>query len=87
REIAQSLITSKYIAIGSYMRRLRARKNSKVAIKAGARKIAAAFYNLLTNGSAYIEQGIEKYQEQIMLKEKKTLERLINKYNVKVLDY
>lgn len=87
REIAQSLMNSKYVAIGSYMRRLRARKNSKVAIKAGARKIAAAFYNLLTKGSAYIEQGIDKYQEQIKWREERLLKKLMLKYDVKSIDY
>ncbi len=55
KEIAQSLINSKYIAIGSFIRKLKARKDSAIAIKAGARKLAIAYYNALTKGIEYVE--------------------------------
>lgn len=56
RGVAQALLNSKHIAIGSFMRRIRARKDSRIAVKAGARKIATAFYNLLTKGTAYVHR-------------------------------
>jgi len=70
RSIAQGLLNSKHIAIGAFMRRLKAKKDSKIAIKAGARKLAEAFYNLLTKGAAYVEQGVAKYQQQIQQRER-----------------
>lgn len=76
KESAQSLINSKYIAIGSFMRKIRARKDSPIAIKAGARKLAQAFYNALTRGTDYVEAGVSKYEDQIKQKEKAALYRL-----------
>jgi hypothetical protein len=35
-----------------------------IAIKATARKLGVMFYNLLTKGLDYVEQGVKKYEEQ-----------------------
>jgi transposase len=86
KEIAQSLINSKHIAIGSFIRKIKARKDAAIAIKAGARKLAIAYYDTLTKGSAYVEQGIKKYEEQIAKKEKAALYKLAKKYNVEIVD-
>src|SRR5664279_2954595 len=76
KEIAQSLINSKHIAIGSFIRKLRAKKDSGIAIKAGARKLAIAYYNALTKGIDYVEQGTKKYEDQIKQREKAALYKL-----------
>ena len=73
REAAQSLITSKYTAIGAFMRKVRSRRGSTVAIKAGARKLAEAYYNLLTKGQQYVEQGVKKYEQKLKEREIKLL--------------
>lgn len=86
KEIAQSLINSKHIAIGSFIRKIKARKDSAIAIKAGARKLALAYYDTLTKGSDYVEQGIKKYEEQIVKREKAALYKLAKKYNVQIMD-
>jgi hypothetical protein len=86
KEIAHSLINSKHIAIGSFIRKLKARKDSAIAIKAGARKLAIAYYDTLTKGSAYVEQGIKKYEEQIAKREKAALYKLAKRYNVEIVD-
>lgn len=86
REIAQSLLNSKYIAIGSFIRKLRGRKDSKIAIKAGARKIATAFYNLLTKGTGYVEQGVRKYEQQLKEREQKYLYKLASRHGMKLID-
>lgn len=81
RGAAQGLLNSKHIAIGAYMRRVRGKKDSKVAVKAGARKLAIAFYNLLTKGTAYVEQGVKAYEEQLQHREKVYLKKLADKHN------
>lgn len=86
KEIAQALLNSKYIAIGSFMRKLRAKKDSAIAIKAGARKLAAAYYNALTKGIDYVEQGTKKYEEQIKQREKASLYRLAKKHNMQLIE-
>lgn len=86
REVAQALLNSKYIAIGAFIRKLKSRKEARIAIKAGARKIATAFYNLLTKGAQYIEQGIHKYEQQLKEREQKCLQKLALKYGMKVVE-
>lgn len=86
RDIAHGLLNSKYIAIGAFMRRLKAKKDSKIAIKAGARKLAEAFYNLLTKGAEYVEQGTKRYEDQIKHKERIHLERLAKKHNMQLIN-
>ena len=85
RGVAQGLLNSKYIAIGAFMRRIKAKKDSKIAIKAGARKLAEAFYNLLTKGTEYVEQGVKKYEELIRNKERIHLEKLAKKHNMQLV--
>lgn len=86
REIAQSLLNSKYIAIGAFIRKLKNRKDSRIAIKAGARKIAEAYYNLLTKGADYVEQGVQTYERQLKEKEQKYLQKLALKHGLKVVE-
>lgn len=85
RQSAQSLLTSKHNAIGVFIRRIKARKGSRVAIKAGARKIAEAFYNALTKGTDYVELGANKYIEQVNAYEIKLMSKLAKKHNFMVL--
>lgn len=86
REAAQSLINSKHVAIGAFIRRLRGRKDAAVAIKAGAAKIAKTFYNLLTKGKDYVEEGVKKYEELLLLREKKNLQKLALKHNMQLVE-
>lgn len=86
KEIAQGLLNSKYIAIGSFMRRLKGKKDSPIAIKAGARKLAIAYYNCMTKGTDYVEQGIKRYEEQLRQRELITLRKLAKKHNMQVTE-
>lgn len=86
KEIAQALINSKHIAIGSFIRKLRSRKDSGIAIKAGARKLAIAYYNSLTKGADYVEQGTKRYEEQLRQRERATIQRLAKKHNMEVVE-
>ena len=86
KECAQGLLNSKYLAIGSFMRKLKARKDAGIAIKAGARKLAMAFFNALTKGTDYVEQGTKKYEDQIKQREKAALYRLAKKHNMQLIE-
>ena len=87
RQSAQSLMNSKDSAIGVFINKLKARKGSKVAIKAGARKLAIAFYNALTKGIDYVELGTQKYVEQLKQRELRLLHQLANKHNFNLSVY
>lgn len=75
REIAMAVAESKYLAIGSFYRRIRAKRGVKVAIVATARKLAVQYYNLMKYGVQFVENGIKKYEEQ----QKKRLEHFLIK--------
>jgi len=86
RQSAQSLMNRKDSAIGVFIRRLKGRKGSPVAIKAGARKLAVALYNALTKGIDYVEQGVEKYAVQIKQREFRLLQQLALKHKFHLVD-
>jgi transposase len=85
-EGSQSLEQSKYTAIGCFIRRLKSRRGAGVAYKAGARKIAEAFYNALTKGVAYVEQGVKQYEQQMKQRELATLNKLAKKHNLQIIE-
>lgn len=64
RKSAQSLLQSKHIALGAFARRIRSKRGPTIAIKATARKLAVMFYNLMTKGLDYVEEGVKKYEEK-----------------------
>ena len=86
KECAQGLLNSKYLALGSFMRKLKVRKDAGIAIKAGARKLALAYYNALTKGSDYVEQGTKMYEQQIKQRERAALYRLAKKHNMQLIE-
>jgi Transposase IS116/IS110/IS902 family./Transposase. len=85
RQSAQALSTSKNNAIGAFIRRLKGRKGSPVAIKAGARKLAIAFYNAIIRGMDYVEEGAVRYNELLLQRERKTLLFLAKKHNLQLI--
>jgi transposase len=68
------------------MRKLRGRKDSGIAIKAGARKLAIAYYNTLTKGTAYVEEGTKRYEGQLKKREIASLKRLAKKHNIQLFE-
>ena len=84
RTIAQAVINSKDIALGSFGRRLRGRKGSGVAIKAVARKLASNYWRVAVKGLEYAENGVKKYEEQLLNQKYKTVMKLANELNLQV---
>jgi hypothetical protein len=64
REAALSIANGKYSALSAFYKRIKAKKGFKVALKATARKLAVLYYNLMTKGHDFVEQGIIKYQQR-----------------------
>jgi len=84
RQIAQSLLNSKNIALGAFGRKLRARKGPAIAIKSLARKLAALYWRVMVKGLDFVENGIKKYEEQLLQQKQKTLVRLANELNLQI---
>ena len=82
RTTAQSLIESKKIAIGAFGRRLKARREPGIAVKATARKLAVLYRRLIIHGVAYTEQGIKAYEKQMKMNKERWLVK-----NAKELGY
>lgn len=51
-------------ALGAFFRRLAARVGKAKAVTATARKIAVIFYNSLRYGAAYVDPGVDYYEER-----------------------
>ncbi|MEJ7643017.1 MAG: IS110 family transposase [Chryseolinea sp.] len=84
RQMAQSLMNSKKIALGAFCRRLKGRKGPAIAIKATARKIAAQFWRLMVKGASYVEQGVALYEERILKQKQRYLNKLALELNMVV---
>ena len=63
RVVAQSVGQSKYLALGGFYRRIKARSGAMVANVATARKLAVLFYNTLRHGLNFVEEGLKKYED------------------------
>ncbi|WPU97748.1 IS110 family transposase [Mucilaginibacter sp. cycad4] len=85
RNLAQGLLNSKHLALGAFGRRIRARRGSPIAIKAIARKIACYYYRVMTNGSEFVEKGIEAYQNHLKEQKRKQLEKLALQFNMQLV--
>ena len=81
----QCMAVGKHTWLASFFRRIRAKRGSKVAIKATAYKLAKLIFLVLTKGWEYVEQGIAKYEERIRLMRFKALHRLAKELNFVVL--
>jgi transposase len=56
-------------ALGAFYRRIRSRSGSIQAVTATAHKIARVYYTMLTKGTAYVETGLDAYEQ--MYKERR----------------
>jgi transposase len=73
RQISQTLIESKKIALGAFGRRLKSKRGPGIAIKATARKLAELYWRLHVKGLEFVENGINKYEEKVKLQKEKWL--------------
>jgi transposase len=75
RQIAVNVGNGKHTALSSFYKRIRARAGKMIAIKATARKIAVYFYNLLTKGVQFVEEGIRRYELRYTEQQEKYMQR------------
>ena len=62
-------------ALGAFYRRMKAKLGAPKALTATAHKLAKLFYRLLRFGEDYVDQGAQKYEEQLRDKQIKALKR------------
>ena len=80
RLAAQAIAQSKHLVLTSFYHRIKARKGSLTAIKATARKIAVIFYNVMTKGMEFVEQGIKQYEQYIKKEQMKYLQKQAKRF-------
>lgn len=78
--LAQSLARSVDKALGGFYRRLKARRGGLIANQALARKLAAMFWNVMVHGTAYVEEGLKKYESRVLDTEQRVLKKLARKH-------
>lgn len=85
KQAAVGLLNSKKIALGAFGRKIRSRKGGLVAIKAVARKLAELYWKLFVKGLEYVENGIQKYQEKMLLNKQKAVVRMAKELGMKTV--
>lgn len=84
REAAQVILISKNIGLGSFARRLKARKGPRIALKATARKLAQLFYRVLQKGIDYVETGLIAYEKTEAERQLKVLNSKMKKIHMQI---
>jgi transposase len=84
RMAAQSLARSNSY-LGARYRRLRARLDGPVAVKAMARYLACLVYRLVTKGQAYVDRGAAHYEAKRQERERRALERRATDLGLKLV--
>ncbi len=72
----QCMAVGKHTWLANFYRRIRAKRGSKVAIKATAYKVAKLIYLVLTQGWDYVEQGMAKYEQRVREMQFRALQKL-----------
>jgi hypothetical protein len=85
REAALAIANSKYSALSAFYKRIKAKKGFKIALKATARKIAVLYYDLVTKGSEFVEQGILAYQQHFKQQQLRSLQKRANAYGLRLV--
>jgi len=75
REAALSISASKHSALSAFFKRMKAKKGFLHAMKATARKIAVIYYRVMTKGIAFVERGIEIYQQRFKEQQLRLLQK------------
>jgi transposase len=73
---ARSLARSKHVALGGFYRRMAGRRGGLVANIALARKLAEWFWRVMVKGVSYVEQGLARYEAQVLETKRRALQRL-----------
>jgi len=75
RLAAHSIAKSRYLALGGFYRRLKARTCAAIAIVATARKLAVLYYQAMRQGLAYVEQGLNRYEQRYRERQHRYLQK------------
>jgi transposase len=78
--MARSLAKSVDNGFGGFYRRLKTRRGGLVANKALARKLATMFWQIMVKGTAFVEQGLQRYKARVATTEKRLIAKLAKRH-------
>ena len=84
RMAALALRNSK-TALGAYYRRIARRKGASVAVFATARKLAILIYRMLRYGMAYVDEGVQVYEQRFQAARLQMCEQIANQFGYKLI--
>jgi transposase len=82
RQMAKNVGNGKYIALAGFYKRIKSRSGPSVANKATARKLAVYYYDLMTKGFDFVEEGLIKYEERYKTQILKNLKKRANDFGM-----
>lgn len=85
RMAALTLRNSK-TALGAEYRRISRRKGASVAVFAMARKLAILVYRLLRHGQAYVDEGMQAYEERFKAARLRTCKQIAKEFGYSLLE-
>jgi len=84
RMAALTLRNSK-TALGAAYRRIARRKGASVAVFATARKLAILIYRMLRYGTAYVDEGLQAYEERFQVSRLQMCQQIANQLGYKLI--
>ena len=84
RMAALALRNSK-TALGAFYRRIARRKGASVAVFATARKLAILIYRMLRYGMAYVDEGVQAYEQRFQAARLQMCEQIANQFGYKLI--
>jgi transposase len=84
RNVAQTVGRSVKMGLGVFYRRIRSLRGGLVACKALGRKLAELYYRVMTKGLKFVEEGLEKAEQQYQEQARARLERQARKMGMRL---
>jgi transposase len=86
KQAAMGVASSKHQALGAFYRRIKGRKGPAVANTATARKIAELYYRAMTKGLEYMEEGVNRYEQNYREQNIRRVQRMAQQLGLTVVE-
>ena len=83
--MAASTLERSQSALGGFARRMKARLGAAEGITATAHKLARIIYRLITQGEAYVRQGMEDYEKKFAARKLKALQKTAKAFGFELI--
>ena len=85
REAALSIAASEHSGLSAFYKLMKAKKGFLHALKATARKIAVLYYRIMTKGLAFVEHGIQLYQQKLKEQQLRLLRKKAHSFGLQLV--